>query len=1047
MNLSSLSIKRPVATAMLLVIVLVLGVFSLTSIPMDLMPSIELPVAMVMTTYSNSSPEEVESMITKPIESALASVEGLEALMSYSMEGMSIVAVQFTMDTDMNFASLDMREKIALISDYLPDTASEPMVMKLDMNSLPVIQLYITSDSMSLAELNNRIENNVIPYLERASGVASVSMSGGIDEEVLIEFNQAEASSYGIDLATISQILSAENINLPAGDISRGSSEIIVRTIGQFESVEDIKNLPVTIGDYSIVRLGDIATITQGYGDPTSVARIDGETAIGVMISKQSDANTVDVSDSVNKVIKQLEADNPELSFVIGTDSADYIRSSITSVGESAVMGGILAVIVVFLFLRNIRSTLVIAISLPTSILAAIAAMNALGITLNIVTLCSLTIVVGMLVDNSIVVLENIFRHRNTYDAITASEIGANEVFLAIIASTATTMVVFIPIAVSDGWASMMFADFCWTIVISLGASLIVAMTVVPMLCSKILQGTVSTEYIRFGTKRYKYKFLGKFGDFIENLTEQYEVIVKYVLGKRKKFIVACILLFVLSATLVLTVGFELLPATDEGSLSISATFPYGTKLEDKDKVMREIEAEVLTLPELSHIAVTTDSLSTLSFSESSTATVTLVSKDERKKSTAEIADELQAKFDKITTADVSVSESSSIGSMFGSVDVSFLIKGQDRETLQGIGYDLVDKINSLDCVEKAELDVSEGTPQVLVKIDRTAASYYGITAYQLANSLSTAISGTSATNLTVDGEEISVKLTLGDNASSSVESMKQIMVSSPMGTQVPVGQIATFEYGNAPSYIQRDNQTNYITLNVNVAGNSATSGVTEVQAIVDDYRFPEGYYVENSGSYETMMESFEELFKALIVAIALVFLLLAAQFESLLLAFIVMMAVPFAMSGAFLALFITGKALSLTSFLGLIMLVGTVVNNSILLVEFIKQNEDEIGVYNALIQAGKLRLRPILMSCVTTVVGMLPMAFGRGDGGEMLAPMAIAMLGGLIASTFITLFLIPVIYSLIDDRKNNKKAKKEEKDALIKSLEEKWALEDASLE
>ncbi len=1047
MNLSSLSIKRPVATAMLLVIVIVLGVFSLTSIPMDLMPNIELPVAMVMTTYSNSSPEEVESMVTKPVESALASVEGMENLISYSMEGMSIVAVQFTMGTDMDFASLDMREKIALISDYLPDTASDPMVMKLDMNSLPVVQLYITSDSMSISELNSRIENNVVPYLERASGVASVSVSGGIDEEVLIEFNQAEASTYGISLSTISQILSAENINLPAGDRNRGSSESIVRTIGQFESVDDIKNLPVTIGDYSIVRLGDIATVTQGYADPTSIARIDGETAIGVMISKQSDANTVDVSNAVNKVIKQLEADNPELSFVVGSDSADYIKSSISSVGESAVLGGLLAVIVVFLFLRNIRSTLVIAISLPTSILAAIAAMNALGITLNIVTLCSLTIVVGMLVDNSIVVLENIFRHRDTYDAITASEVGDKEVFLAVIASTATTMVVFIPIAVSDGWASMMFAEFCWTIVISLGASLVVALTVVPMLCSKILQGTVSTEYIRIGTKRYKYKFLGKFGDFIENITNQYEVMVKQVLKKRKKFIVSCILIFALSAVLVLTVGFELLPATDEGSISISATFPYGTTLDDKDKVMREIESEVLTLPELSHISVTTDSLSTLSFSESSTATVSLVSKDARRRSTAEIADELQEKFDLITTADVSVSESSSIGSMFGSVDLSLMIKGQDRETLQEIGYDLINQINALDCVENAELDVTEGSPQILVKIDRTAASYYGITAYQLASSLSTAISGTSATNLTVDGEEIAVKLTLGDSASASVENMKQIMITSPVGTQVPVGQIATFEYSNAPSYIQRNNQTNYITLNVDVSGSSATSGVSDVTALVDNYLFPEGYYVENSGSYETMMESFGELLKALLVAIALVFLLLAAQFESLLLSFIVMMAVPFAMSGAFLALFITGKALSLTSFLGLIMLVGTVVNNSILLVEFIKQNEDEIGVYNALVQAGKLRLRPILMSCVTTVVGMLPMAFGHGDGGEMLAPMAIAMLGGLIASTFITLFLIPVIYSMIDDRKQNRQAKRDAKNAAIKELEKQWALEDAHLE
>lgn len=1048
MNLSTLAIKRPVATVMLLLIVVVLGVFSVISIPLDLMPAIELPVAMVMTTYSNSSPEEVESMVTAPLESALASVEGLEAIISYSMEGTSIVAVQFDMDTDMNFATLDMREKIALVADYLPDTASEPMVMKMDMNSMPVIQLYISSDEMTLAELNEKVEDNLVPYFERASGVASVSVSGGVSEEVAVKFSQEELNLYGLTLSTVAQLLAAENINLPSGNIERGASEVVVRTIGEFDSVDDIANLPLTIADRSIVRLGDIAQVSQTYQEQDSITRIDGKTAIGVMISKQSDANTVDVCDNVEKVIDRLAANNPDMTFTVGNNQADYIKSSVSSVVRSALEGGLLAIIVVFLFLRNMRTTMIIAVSIPTSLLAAFCAMNFLGITLNIVTLCAITIVVGMLVDNSIVVLENIFRRRQEMDdAMQAAAEGSSEIFLAIVMSTLTTIMVFLPIAMSKGIASMMFKEFCWTIVIALVASLVVSITVIPMLCSKVMQGTISTEYMRFGDKRYKYKFVNKFGNFIEKIKEKYEIGIRWALGRRKKVIVACILVFFISLTLILTVGFELMPESDEGSISISAEFPYGTPLEKKDKIMGEIEEYTLTIPEVKHISMSTDSISSMSTSNNSTVTISLVNKSDRHRSSEEIAKELQTVFADITEAKVDVQASSSVMGMFGSSDISIMIKGQDRETLEDIGYDLVDTVKALDCVETASLDITEGNPQIKVKIDRTAASYYGITAYQLAGSLSNAISGTTATRLTVDGTDIDVNLSLNEDAASSVESMKQILITGSYGTSVPVGQIAAFEYDNAPSLIQRDNQTNYITLNVNVSENSATGGSSEVLKAANSYLFPDGYYIEESGIYDQMMEAFGSLFKALIIAVALVFLLLAAQFESVTLSFVVMMAVPFAMSGAFLAMFLTGTSLSMTSFLGLIILVGVVVNNSILLVEFIKQNEEKLGVKEALVQAGKMRLRPILMSCTTTVVGMIPLSLGLGDGGEMLAPMAVSIIGGLIASTLVTLFLIPILYDVINDRKDKKKLKAEAKAAHTAELEAKWAKEDAVLE
>ncbi|MBE6020191.1 MAG: efflux RND transporter permease subunit [Clostridiales bacterium] len=1045
MNLSSLSIKRPVATIMLTLMVVVLGIYSMISMPKDLMPEIDMPVAMVMTTYGGASPSEVESMVTEPVEQALASVEDLEQMVSYSMENMSIVALSFNIDTDMNFASLNMREAIAMVSEYLPEEASEPMVMKLDMNMLPVMQLYVSSD-MELSRLTTVIENDILPYIERSSGVASVSVMGGVEEEIAIEFNQESLAGYGLNLATISQILAAENINLPSGDVQKGSTQIIVRTMGEFDSVEDIQNLPVTVADYSIVRLGDIATVTRQYQEQENLTRIDGETAIGIMISKQSDANTVDVCKDIEKVIEGLQEDYPDMSFNIGYNSADYINESISSVASSALAGALLAIIVVFLFLANIRTTLVIAVSIPTSLLAAFGMMKLQGMTLNLITLCALTLTVGMLVDNSIVVLENIFRVRQEHkDAKEAAMKGSKEVFMAVIASTITTVLVFLPIALSGGIASVMFDDFCFTIIIALLASLVVALTVVPMFSSKLMEGTIPTTYIRIGEKRYKYRFLPKFTKFIESVKDTYRIYVKKVLNIKKKFVIICTAVFVMSMSLVAIVGWELMPSMDEGSISITIGTPYGTALEDKNEIIEEVEEYILGLPEVEHVSISTGALSAMSTENGANITVLLKDMNDRKRSTEEVARDIKKATSNIAGADISVSGASSMESMFASHDISLTLMGKEGEVLEEIGNDIAAQVAELDCVETAETDVTEGNPEIKVIIDRNAAANYGITSYQLANGLSTALNGTSSTDVTINGDDISVNLSLKDSYSESVENMKQILITGSYGTAVPVSQIAQFEYDNSPTMIGHFNQSNYITINIDTLGNDLSKASAEVMKVVDAYPLPEGYYFENGGLEEEMMEMFSDLFLALIISILLVFLVLAAQFESVLMPFIVVMAIPFAMTGAFVALFITNTALSMTSFLGLIVLVGIVVNNSILLVEFINQNKLIMGRDEALVQAGVMRLRPILMSCGTTVIGMIPLSLGFGEGGELLAPMGISIIGGLIASTVVTLFLIPVLYAAIDDRKLRKEEKKRAKAAHIALLEEQWAKEDES--
>jgi len=1044
--LSNISIKRPVATAMLILMVVVVGIAALIGIPQDLLPKIEYPVALVTASYPNASPEEVETMVTKPLEQTLASVENLDQLQSITMQGRSIIVIQFQMETDMNFATLNMREKIAQVSGYLPDDVSDPMVMKLDMGALPIMQVYVSGD-IPLHELNNEIDNNILTYFERSKGVASVQMNGGVTQEISVNVNPEKLSGYGLTLSALSQILAAENINLPSGNVSKGSTEVIVRTIGEFQSIDDIKNLPVRLADRSIVHMSDIAAITQGYKEQRTMTRIDGSTAIGIMVTKQSDANTVQVSNDLLKVVDTMREKYPELSFTVGFNQADFIKRSISSVSNAAILGAILAILVVFLFLRNLRMTLVIAISIPVSLLATFALMYARGITLNLITLCALTVVVGMLIDDSVIVLENIFRTRQFVDtAEEAARQGSSEIFLAIVAATLTKILVFLPIALSGGLASLMFKDFCFTIVIALLASLVVAITAVPMLSSKLLTRGVSLDYIRFGNRRYRFKLLPKFAQMIEWLKNVYGSAIRKSLMMRKRIIISCILLFVISLGLIGIVGTELMPASDEGSFTVSVEMPYGSPLAKQDQYMTEIETYLLGIPELKHCTLNIGSgggMFSFRSGNTSSFSVTLTAQSDRKRSTAEVISEVKAFTGQMTGANITTEESSTMSLSMGGADMALLIKGSDLDTLEAIGNDLANQVKTLPEVVTASLDITEGNPEILVTLDRNTAAYYGITAYQLANGLSSSLSGTTATKLKLSGNEIDVRLSLPDSYSESVDNMKQIMITGQAGMQVPVGQIANFEYDNSPNVINRINQMRYVTLNVDIESKDLAGVASQITNLVDSYTLPDGYYYETAGSQQEMIEAFESLFLALIVSIALVYLLLAAQFESLIQPFIVVTAIPFAMSGAFVALFITGTALSMTSFLGLILLVGIVVTNSILLVEFITRNKQIMGRDEALVQAGMTRLRPILMTTLATIFGMVPISMGSEEGIEMLAPMGISIIGGLIASTLITLIFVPVLYAVIDDNKIKRTQKKQQKYERIAVLEEKWREED----
>jgi len=1040
MNFSKTSIMRPVSTIMLMLIIVVLGAISFTRLPIDLYPRMELPYAMVMIQYPNAAPTEIENLVTRPVEQQIATVENIKAIYSYSMEGSSIVLCEFENGTDMNFASLDMREKVDMIGDYLPDNAAEPMILTMDPTMMPVSQIYVSGD-LSVTELNAFVNDEVIPSIERSEGVAAASSFGGTEKEISVKFDQERLAGYGLTLSDISQMLAAENISLPSGDVKKGSKELVVRTIGEFKNLDDVKHVPFVLPTREVIYLQDVATVEEGLKEQTSIGRVNEVPAIGISITKQSTANTVVVSRQVNDAIDELRAAHPELTFTFSYDQADYIKNSIANVAETAAMGCLFAVIICFLFLRNIASTMIIAISIPTSIVATFILMYFTGLTMNVLSLSGLAVAIGMLVDDSIVVMENIYRRRDEgISALEASIVGTKEVTMPVFAATMTKIAVFLPIVFVQGIAATIFKEFSYTIGFALLCSLLVALTVVPMLCSKLMNTKDMGTHMKIGKRSYEFKLLPLFERGLNYTTVEYLKFLKYSLHHRKKIVVWALIILISSSVLVAFVGGELMPTSDEGSFTISAEMPYGTSLEETDKAISEIEEYVISnIPELKvcSISIGSSNMFSLNSANASTVTVNLVEKQDRKRSTTEVVNQASIDLQSIVGAKITIAETSSMDMSGGTGSpISLILKGDDLDTLKQVSLELEKIISGVKGTINVTTDMTEGNPELRVMLQRNNAAQYGITSYQLAKALESALNGSTATTLKTNGEETDIVLSLNDAYKDSIENMKQIVIAAPTGQMITVGEIADFAFDNSPSQITRQDQVRTVTISSNISGRDLQSVSKDIDKAIAKYQLPAGYTIETGGEQEEMVSSFTSLFYALLLSVLIIYMILASQFESLLQPFIIMMAIPFALTGAFMALFLTGTPLSLVAFLGIIMLSGIVVNNSILLIDFINQNK---LVYptreEAILNAGRFRIRPIVMTMLTTSLGLLPLAFGVGSGAELQAPMGITVIGGLIFSTVITLIIVPVFYSIMDDRHLKRIAHKAEKKAKKQQL------------
>jgi len=1024
MNISSVSVRRPVTTLMIVLVVVVFGVVSLARLPIDLLPDFELPIAVVTASYEGVGPQEMENLVTRPLEEVVATVQNIENISSVTSEGRSIVIAQFTFNTDMGFAALEIREKLDMIKGYLPSGVSEPMVMKIDPNAMPILQLSMFNLE-DLAEAQRIAEDLVKPRLERIEGVASVDITGGYDKQVEIQLKNEQIRGYGLTLEYLTQIIAAENLNLPGGTVQKGNQELTIRTVGEFKTLDEIRNLRIPLPKGGTVQLKDIAEVELKNKELTTLARTNGESAINISIQKQSGTNTVQVANAVRNEIEKIQEENQDLEMKILFDQSDYIEMAIDTVKDSAVQGAILAVLVLLLFLKDFRSTFIIATSIPVSVIATFAVLYFSGITLNLMTLGGLALGIGMLVDNSIVVLENIFRYREEgYSRIDSAVQGAKEVGLAVSASTLTNVAVFIPIVFVEGITSTIFRQMALTVTVSLIVSLVVALSLIPMLSSNILISDVNRD--KSSRRRGAGKLVQMLDRFYAGFESAYRRLLQGALRRRLLTVAVVTAVFAVSMIPVSMLGQEFLPQTDEGRISINVSLPAGAELKDTNKILTEIEARLEDIPEIETVYSTIGSGTILSLrggSRTNEGNIYCMLKNVklRQRTTQEVADEIRDMIYDIPGAEKKVSVSSSITfglTSGGSINVQ--IKGDDLNTLKSIADDISSIVKAVEGTREVESSMAEGIPEVQIRIDRTRASQYGLTAAQIASFVRGTISGTTATRFRYQGDEIDVVIKGDETLRKSISNLEQMMLSTPAGFSIPLGQVAEIEIDRGPITITREGQVRVATVSAQIVGRDLGSVSTDIEERLKDYDMPAGYSYQLAGENEEMVKAFKDLRLVLLLSVLLVYMIMAAQFESFVHPFTIMLSVPLGISGGVLALALTGKTLSIASFIGLIMLAGIVVNNAIVLIDYIltlrREGKDR---REAILNAGPIRLRPVLMTTLTTVLGLLPMALSTGEGAELEAPLAISLIGGLVLSTAVTLVFIPVVYSLVDDLGN----------------------------
>lgn len=1032
MKIAKVCIQHKVATLLAVIMVVIFGIMFGTRLQMALMPNMEMPMAVVMTTYAGATPTDIEELVTSPLESAIMSVSGVDEIKSTSSQNVSTIQITYVDGTDLDIAATKLREQFDRVS--LPDDASDPMIININISELmPTAMIALTGEDLS--QLQTTAEDVISPALERIDGVAQVSVSGGLESQISVEIDQAKAAGFGLSNSYISQFLAGQNLLYPGGNLQNGSKKLTVSTDAKFQSVEDVANTLIALPTGGTVRLSEVADVRLDHDDPDAVAKVGTLPCVLLQVSKQSGANEMEVSRAVTAKLAELQADHASIQYTIPYIASDYIQESVDNAFSNIWQGILLAAIVVFLYLRRGGPTLTICISMPVCILSVFVLMNALDLTLNMMSLGGIAMGVGMIVDNSIVVLENINRFAaEGHDRMSACVDGTQEVTSSVVASTLTTLAVFVPLGMVSGMAGSMFRDFSLTIASLIAASLIISLTLVPLLCYFTLdEEKVRRQRLKKEAKAASAKRSGGaaafFGNLFGRMNQVYLRLLNYFIHHLKVGMLAALAMVVLFTVTLVNTKMVLTPEMDQNQISISISMPTGSSVDEAsaiaDRVAAIVEKECPETDELYYIASGGSSMSMMMSSNSVTMGVNLIDKQDRTRSAFEIEDALRDSLQDIAGCEITVSASNSMSTMSGS-DIDVEISGDDYDTLEMIAGDLKSQISALPDAINVESSLSEEVPQVKVIMKREAASQYGLTAAAVGAAVRSELTGSTATTVTIDNKEYDVVVKGSGAASASLDALKSMPVSSGYGGTIPLSAVADVVVEQAPQSVVRHNQSRQVSITGDTISGDTSAMTKQINAILDGYSLPQGYTAESGGAYSDMMDSFGDLLFALAVALLLVYFVLAVQFESFAMPAIVMLILPVAFSGALFALPLTGRDLSIIALVSIIMLAGTVVNSSIILVEYIKirrgmgESREE-----AILHACPLRIRPIMMTTLTTVIAMIPMAMGIGGTNEMMSDMGITMISGMSISTVVTLVLTPVFYSVIDDLSHRRKKKR----------------------
>lgn len=1017
MTLTKFSLKRKVTLVMIYSVIIGFSFFSFSQLKIDFFPDITFPIAGVITNYPGVGPEDIENLITRPIEETVSSVKNIEKVSSQSFKGSSIVTLEFKYGTDMDKAENDIRKNLDYIREYLPDDAEEPLVFVFDPSMMPVSFINISSPYLGPAELRRLSEDVIEPLLERVEGVASVVTQGGLRRQINVNMNPVYLSAYNLSPNEVLMAIQTSSGLQPAGNIETENKSYNLRVFSEYTSIDQIKNTIITYKNGTPVYVKDVANVIDGYKENATEVRSDYTEGVMVMIYKQSDANTVLTSRRIAEALPEITKRLPqETKFTVLWDQSDFILRAVNNLRNTAFIAFVMAFIVIYFFLRNLRGSIIMGISIPMSIVTTFAVMYAADLTLNIISMAGLALAVGMLVDNSIVVLENIYRHRELgKDAETSAELGAKEVGIAITASTLTTISVFLPVLFVPNITGQLFKDMVLTITFSLVVSLLVALTLVPLMSSQLLKVKVDSS-----PKGKWSRWKDKVGVMLEKLSAKYKGWLHWSINHRKSVLAAVTVLFVLSLSLSGLLGGEFLPRSDEALINVLIESPSGTPIEITRRYAHNIEQiikETVAPEDLESVSLFFGTREGIGAFGTTASTIELFVRlkpvEERKISQFEIEDKLREKFDEIPGITYAFQQG---GSFTTEKDIEVKIIGFDIDGAKAIANQIKSEMEKIEGLVDIALNTKETTPELQVHLNKEILNDFGLTNLMVAGNISTAIQGRVAAIYREKGDEYDIYVQYDKKYRKKKDALENMEIVLPTGGRIKLKDVAEITEEESTPTIFRENQSRFVSVGCALSGIDLSTAVAKINDIIQRTPIPSEYQVIIGGTAEDQQEAFFYLGLAFIAAILLVYMIMASLFESFVDPLIIMFTVPLSIIGVILFLAITGTSLSVMALVGIVMLVGIAVNNGIVLVDYINQLRKEgLELFEAVEEAGKTRMRPVLMTAMTTILGMVPLAIELGSGAETWSPLARAVIGGLLTTTLLTLIVIPVLYIVFE--------------------------------